>query len=90
MSANGVEVIAIGQNNGFRAIRKALARYNSQHVTAIFIVNAAGRISRGDNPQIASTARYPDAPPWPTDEYRVAMIVIKTRSSHKYWISLVN
>jgi len=84
ISANGVEVTAIGQNNGLQSIRIAFTRCSNQHVTAMFIVKAAGRISIGDNPQIVIIARYPDAPPWPTDEYKVAMMVIRTRRIQKY------
>jgi len=43
----------------------------------MFKVNASGFISRGVILNIAIAAKYPEAPPCPTDEYNVAATKIK-------------
>lgn len=54
--------------------------------TKMFKTNADGRINSGEKLKIAIKAKYPLAPPCPTDEYRIAIknISPKNRTSVIY------
>jgi hypothetical protein len=71
-NAKGIESRANGQKRGHR---KNPALQNCQELkqaTKTFRINAVGFTSSGMNPKRVITAMYPEAPAWPTEEYRKA------------------
>lgn len=46
---------------------------SAMHDTTTFRLRAVARMFSDGYPARARTARYPDAPPWPTDAYRTAI-----------------
>lgn len=75
--AKGIEERANGQNI-FQEKQPAFRYFvTAIDATKIFKVNAAGFISNGATLNNAIAARYPDAPPCPTDEYKIAATNIK-------------
>src|SRR2546423_6902965 len=77
-NANGIDTTAKGQKM-FQEKQPARA-YRTVPILATkrFSTNAVGFIISGARPKSAMAARYPDAPPWPTDEYRRAAMKIRS------------
>src|SRR5688572_10241238 len=72
MNAKGTDAAANGQN---KPHEKCPARQNCTDAidaTNKFSTNAVGRVTPGATAKNAITAKYPDAPPWPTEEYSTA------------------
>ena len=68
MKAKGIEVTANGQNSPHE---KCPARQNCTvaiDATNKFNTNAVGRVTPGATAKNAITAKYPEAPPCPTEE----------------------
>src|SRR5215203_5511598 len=72
MNAKGIDAAANGQNS---PQEKCPALQNCSvaiEATNKFSTNAVGRVTPGATAKNAITAKYPDAPPCPTEEYRTA------------------
>ena len=68
----GTEVMANGQNNRQVKYPERAKHTVAMAETIIFKINAVGLSVVGKILNRAITAIYPDAPPWPTLEYRIA------------------
>src|SRR5258708_2087564 len=77
-NANGTDTTANGQNT-FQEKQPARAKRNVPTLaTKRFNTRAVGFITSGARPNSAIAARYPDAPPCPTDEYSRAATKISS------------
>ena len=69
INANGIDVTANGQNMLHLKIPRAIELDTTPiDATKRFSINAVGRVISGATAKNAITAKYPDAPPCPTEE----------------------
>jgi len=77
-----MEVTAKGQRSFIEKWPARIKFHPPKIATTIFRLRVTGLISCAGTAHRAITAIYPEAPAWPTDEYRKATIIIPKERNH--------